>query len=49
MVTILDVNFGRELFESPETLEKWGQNIRGKNSLEDFAEPANLLKFTRQN
>ena len=41
MPTILDVNFGREFFGWPETLEKQGRKIRYQNSPSKFAE-----KFT---
>ena len=38
MPTILDVNFGREFFGWPETLEKQGRKIRDQNSPSNFAE-----------
>ena len=38
MPTILDVNFGREFFGWPETLEKQGRKIRYQNSPSKFAE-----------
>ena len=38
MLTILDVNFGREFFGGPETLEKQGRKIRYQNSPSKFAE-----------
>ena len=38
MPTILDVNFGREFFGRPETLEKQGRKIRYQNSPSKFAE-----------
>ena len=38
MPTILDVNFGREFFGWPETLEKEGRKIRYQNSPSNFAE-----------
>ena len=38
MPTILDVNFGREIFGWPESLEKQGQKIRCRNSPSKFAE-----------
>ena len=38
MPTILDVNFGREFFGWPETLEKQGRKIRHLNSPSKFAE-----------
>ena len=38
MPTIPDVNFGREFFGWPETLEKQGRKIRYQNSPSKFAE-----------
>ena len=38
MPTILDVNFGREFFGWPETLEKQGRKFRYQNSPSNFAE-----------
>ena len=38
MPTILDVNFGREFFGWPETLEKQGRKIRYENLPSKFAE-----------
>ena len=38
MPTILDVNFGREFFGWPETLEKQGRKIRYQNLPSKFAE-----------
>ena len=38
MPTILDVNFGREFFGWPETLEKQGRKIRYQNPPSKFAE-----------
>ena len=43
MPTILDVNFGREFWAWPETLEKQGRKIRHQNSLRNS--PAIFLKF----
>ena len=50
MPTILDVNFGREFFGWPETLEKQGRKIRYRkirhqNSLSKFA--GNFPKIRR--
>ena len=49
MPTILDVNFGREFFGWPETLEKQGRKIRYRNSPSKFAEKfaSNFLKIRR--
>ena len=38
MPTILDVNFVREFFGWPETLEKQGRKIRYQNSTSKLAE-----------
>ena len=38
MLTILDLNFGREFFGWPETLEKQGRKIRYQNLPSKFAE-----------
>ena len=38
MPTSLGVNFGREFFGAPETLEKQGRNIHYQNSPSKFAE-----------
>ena len=45
MPTILGVNFGREFFGGPETLEKQGRKIRRKNSPSKFA--GNFPKIRR--
>ena len=47
MPAILDVNFWREFFGWPETLEKQGRKIRYQNSPSKFAEKfaGNFLKF----
>ena len=49
MPTILDVNFGREIFGWPESLEKQGQKIRYRSSPSKFAEKfaGNLPKVRR--
>ena len=38
MPTILDMNFGREVFGWPEALEKQGRKIRYQNLPSTFAE-----------
>ena len=43
MPTILDVNFGREFFGWPETLEKQARKIRYQNSLRNS--PAIFVQF----
>ena len=47
MPTILGVNFGRDLFGGPETMEKQGRKFRRKISPSKFAEKfaGNFLKF----